>query len=266
MKIGHTSPGRTLSQYYSRKVSRAYEKYNPRNTEWHSSGASLRGWLDWLGLGLDMPYKSIALFVGCWIVLEVGWPLLVVLGVTTAGSVWSVPSAIPCMFIIVYGLLMVGAANMVRGLIVQFSMRRDNLVKALFRGYFWSLLSIGLIVLTHTYYHSNLPQMFILPILYLLPIDIAGTTIPIPIPLGITGFYMDLIVTITVYIVGIIGSCVGGLEIIRYLTDSSKRNGSYGAILSVLMLAVFPAFNICFSLIFFNSTLDLVGRLLSIAV
>jgi len=155
---------------------------------------------------------------------------------------------------------------MVRGLIVHFSMKRDNLVKALFRGYFWSLLSIGLIVLIHTYFHTNLPQMFILPILYLLPIDVAGTTLPIPIPLGITGLYMDLIITILVYVVGIIGSCVGGLEIIKYLNESSKRNGSYGAILSVLILATFPAFNICFSLVFLNTTLDLIGRLLSIAV
>ncbi len=258
-----TSP---LSEYYRRKANRAYVKYNPRNTEWHSSGASLRGWIERLGFVTDMPFKSIALFVGCWITLEIGWPLLVVLGVTTAGSVWSVPSAIPCMFIIVYGLLMTGAVNMVRGLIVHFSMKRDNLVKALFRGYFWSLLSIGLIVLIHTYFHTNLPQMFILPILYLLPIDVAGTTLPIPIPLGITGLYMDLIITILVYVVGIIGSCVGGLEIIKYLNESSKRNGSYGAILSVLILATFPAFNICFSLVFLNTTLDLIGRLLSIAV
>ncbi|MGY5854170.1 MAG: hypothetical protein RTU92_11425 [Candidatus Thorarchaeota archaeon] len=260
------SLGQALSQYYSSKMRDAYRRYDSQKTNWQGSGMSLKGWLNRLSGGLDLPYKSIALFVGCWMVLEIGWPLLIVLGVATAGTVWNIPTAIPCMFIVVYGMVLTSGVNLVRSLIVQLGDRRDNIVKALFRGYFWSLLSIGLIIMVHTYFRTNSVLMFAIPILYLIPIQVVGTTVPIPIPLGITGMYMDLIVTVIVYTVGVTGSCIGGIEIIRYLLNNSRKHGSYGAIFAVLMLAVYPAMNIYFSLIFLNSTLELFGRLLSIAI
>jgi hypothetical protein len=257
-----SSRRKRVKEYYAAKMSGAYKATDPRKTTWEKSGASLMGWMSRFSAVLDMPFKSIALFVGSWMLLETGWPLLIILGVVTAGSVWSVPSSIASMYILLYGLLLVSGANVVRGLIVQLTGQKDNLVKALFRGYFWSLLVVGLILTIHQYFHSHMPLLYLIPIIYLLPIEILGNTVPVPIPLGTTGMYMDIIVTVLIYVVGIIGSCTGGLEVLRHFLDNSRQRGSYHAILSVLMLAVFPAMNIHFSLIFLNSILDLCRRLI----
>lgn len=245
-----------VKQYYASKMAGSYERMDPRKTNWGGSGASMVGWMSRFGTGLDLPFKSISLFVGSWMLLEIGWPILTMLGVATAGSVWSVPSSIASMYIVVYGLVLISGANVVRSLIVQLTGPKDNLVKALFRGYFWSLLVVGLILTIHQYFHSHMPLLFMIPIIYLLPIQVLGNTVPIPIPLGITGMYMDITMTVIVYVVGITGSCIGGLEILRHFLYNS-RQGSYSAILSLLMLAVFPAMNIHFSLVFLNSILDL---------
>ncbi|MFX1485356.1 MAG: hypothetical protein ACFFCP_19460, partial [Promethearchaeota archaeon] len=82
-----------VKQYYATRISGAYESADPRKTTWAKSGASMIGWISRFGASLDMPFKSIALFVGSWMLLEIGWPLLIILGVVTAGSVWSVPSS-----------------------------------------------------------------------------------------------------------------------------------------------------------------------------
>ena len=150
--------------------------------------------------------------------------------------------------------------NSVRSIILQLGSRRDNLVKALFRGYFWSLLSIGLILLIHEYFHTVMPQLFFLPLFYLLPVQILGNTTPIPIPLGFSGQYMDIAVTIIVYAVGITGSSIGGIELLQHLLDNSQQRGIYGSIFGLLLLAIFPIANIYFSLVFLNTTLDLFGR------
>jgi hypothetical protein len=252
-----SSRRKRVERYYDSKIGDTYKATDPRKTTWAGPAASMMGWMSRFGSGLDMPFKSIALFVGSWMLLEIGWPLLTILGVATAGSVWSVPSSIASMFIMVYGLVMISGANVVRSLIVQLTGQKDNLVKALFRGYFWSLLVVGLVLTVHQYFHSHLPFLYLIPIIYLLPIEILGNTVPIPIPLGITGMYMDIILMVIIYVVGITGSCIGGLEILRYFLDNSRQRGSYHAILSVLMLAVFPAMNIHFSLVFLNSILDL---------
>jgi len=253
-----------VKQYYASKMARTYERMDPKRTDWTGSGTSMMGWISRLGAGLDLSFKSIALFVGSWMLLEIGWPVLTMLGVATAGSVWSIPSSIASMYIVVYGLVLVSGANVVRSLIVQLTGQKDNLVKALFRGYFWSLLVVGLILTIHHYFHSHMPLLFMIPIVYLLPIQIVGNTVPIPIPLGITGIYMDIIMMVIVYVVGITGSSIGGLEILRHFLDNSHQGG-HSAILSLLMLAVFPAMNIHFSLVFLNSILDVLrGLILSV--
>jgi hypothetical protein len=252
-----------LANYYATKAASAYERMDPEKTNWERPGVSLKGWMNQFTGGLDLPFKSIVLFAGSWMLLEIGWPLLIVFGVATAGTVWSIPTAIPCLFIAVYVSIMISGMNMVRSIITQLGDRKDNLVKALFRGYFWSLLSIGVILTIHEYFHSTMPQLFFLPILYLIPIEVLGTTVPIPLLLGFSGLYMDISVTIIVYAIGITGSSIGGIEILRNLLDNSRQRGTYGAIFGVLLLAVFPVVNIYFSLVFLTSTLDLFGRCLS---
>jgi len=246
-----------VGQYYSRKMGSAYKMTHPRTSSWEKSGSSMMGWLSRFGSGIDVPFRSIALFAGSWLMLEIGWPILTLLGVVTAGSVWSISSAIPFLFIVVYGIVLMSGSNLVRNLISHLTGQRDNLVKAVFRGYFWSLLSVGLILTIHQYFQGILPFLFVIPIIYLLPFEIVGTTIPIPIPLGVTGWYINILVMVIVYIVGITGSCSGGIEILRYFMNGSSQQGTYHAILSVLLLAVFPAMNVQFSLVFLNSILEL---------
>lgn len=242
---------------------RNYQRFGPRKTNWYSSGGSVSGWMARFNAGLNRPFKSIAIFAGGWMLLEIGWPILILLGVATAGSVWNIPTAIPFMFVVVYGLTLISGSNLVRSLVTQIGNRSDSLVKALFRGYFWSLLSVGLLFTVSTYFHLKMPFMFVIPIVYLLPIEALGNTIPIPVPLGITGWYMDIIFTIIVYTVGVTGSCIGGIEILKHVMDNSHQHGSYGAIFNLLVLAVFPVLNIYFSLVFLTSVFDLFGRFIS---
>ncbi len=256
----HSGLKQRIKHYYAAKVKELEED---QNKNWERSGGSLKGWMNQFTGGLDLPFKSIAIFAGSWMLLELGWPLLIVFGVATAGNVWSISTTIPCLFIAVYVNIMVSGMNMIRSIITQLGERRDNLVKALFRGYFWSLLSIGLILIVHEYFHTTMPQLFFLPIFYIIPIQILGNTVPLPLFLGFSGLYMDIAVTIIVYAIGITGSAIGGIEILRNLLDNSRQRGTYGAIFGVLLLAVFPVVNIYFSLVFLTTTLDLFGRPLS---
>lgn len=260
----NTSRKRRLERYYAEKTEPYYKQMNPRETNWDRSNASFKGWINQVFGGLDFPYKSIALFAGSWLILECGWPLLIVYGIISAGTVWNIPTAIPCVFITVYIIIMISGMNMIRSIITQLGSNRDNLVKALFRGYFWSLLSIGLILLVHEYFRTTMPQLFVLPIFYIIPIEILGTTTPIPIPIGYSGLYMDLSVTIILYTIGVTGSSIGGIELLRNLLENSRQRGTYGAIFGVLLLAAFPMLNISFSLVFLSSVLDLFRRCLSI--
>lgn len=253
-----------IGQYYAKRVERVSRDSKKREANWDKSSSSMKGAVSQFGANLDLPFKSITLFAGSWMMLEIGWPLLVIWGVASAGSVWNIPTAIPFVFITTYGLVLVSGANVVRSLVTQLAGRRDNIVKALFRGYFWGLLSVGLIFLIHSYFHANLPLLFFIPILYLLPVDIAGVTVPVFIPLGFSGFYMDMMARIIVYAVGVTGSCIGGIELLKHFMDNSAPRGTYGAILSVLLLAIFPAMNIHFSSVFLTTILELFWRFLVI--
>lgn len=248
-------------------MERVSQKKDSKQANWDRSSSSMKGMMARFSSELDVPFKSIALFAGSWMILEIGWPLLLMWGVASAGSVWNIPTAIPFAFVLTYGLVLVSGSNVVRSLVTHLAGKRDNIVKALFRGYFWGLLSVGLIFLIHGYFHSNLPLLFLIPIFYLLPIDITLVgTIPIPIPLGVTGLYMDMVATIIVYAVGVTGSCIGGIEVLKHFMDNSAQRGTYGAILALLLLAVYPAMNIYFSSAFLTTILELFGRFLGIGI
>ncbi|MBA7693319.1 hypothetical protein ES703_101899 [subsurface metagenome] len=266
----HSGLKQRISHYYAdkeeeqgKKTEKEKELERDLKRNYERSGVSLKGWMNRFTGGLDLPFKSIAIFAGSWMLLEIGWPLLIIFGVATAGTVWSIPTTIPCLFIAVYVNIMISGMNMIRSIITQLGDRRDNLVKALFRGYFWSFLSIGLILIVHEYFHTTMPNLFILPILYFIPLQVFGNTVPFPLFLGLSGWYMDIAVTIVVYAIGITGSAIGGIEILRSLLDNSRQRGTYGAIFGVLLLAVFPVMNIYFSLVFLTTTMDLFGRCVS---
>jgi hypothetical protein len=257
--------GARLWRYYSSKMSHAYQIMHPRETNWEQSAASLKGGIAKFGASLDLPFKSLAIFVGSWLILEIGWSLILVFGVATAGTVWKIPATIVFLFITIYGTVLTSGTNMVRTLIMQLGDRRDNLVKALFRGYLWSLLSVGVVYLVHDYFHKKLAWMFILPILYFVPMQVLGTTVPVPIFLGISGWYMDIMVVIIAYAVGVTGACIGGIEILRYLLNASSQHGSYGAIFGLLLLSIFPVMNVYFTFLFFDGLMDIMVELMSFA-
>ena len=233
-----------------------------QRANWQSSGMALKGLMGSLGANMDLPFKSIILFVGSWIMLETGLPILIVVGVVTAGSVWTIPSAIPLVFLTVYCTLLTSCANLIRSIVIELGRKRDNLVKALFRGYFWSLLAVGLIYIVHAHFSEHI-VLCLWPVLYFIPIDAHflgfGGTFPVPIFLGITGFYMNIIAAVIIFAVGVTGSCIGGIEVLRYVLDTSREHGLFGSIIGILVLAVFPAMNIYFSSVFLSSILELVG-------
>ena len=277
---GSESLVRRAARYYASKTTNAVQSSDrgtggvsagdtgrthvKQRANWQGSGFALKGLMSKLGGNLDLPFKSVIIFVGSWLMLETGLPLLIVVGVATAGSIWSISSAIPLVFLSVYCTLLSSGSNLIRSLVLELGNRRDNMVKALFRGYFWSILAVGLLYFVHGYF-CNLTLLYNWPVLYFIPIDVSflgiGGTAPVPVPLGIVGYYMNIIATVIMFAVGVTGSCIGGLEILRYVLDSSREHGLFGAIFGVLMLAVYPAMNVYFSSIFLHSILDLLGRL-----
>ncbi len=240
---------------------RVYKALSPEKTNWAGSFAPWRSAFGHLSAGIDLPFKSIAMFATCWIALETGWPLLILLGIISAGTVWTISAAIPCIFVLTYGLLLVNGANIVRTLVMQASERHDNLVKAISRGYLWSILSIGVIYVIHEYFTIHLPLLFLIPVIYIVPIEVLGNTIPIPIPLGLSGNYINLVVLVVVYVVGITGACIGGIEVLRYFMNTNRKYGVAGSIFNLLLLAVFPAVNVIFSFVFLDVITKLVGGL-----
>jgi len=212
--------------------------------------------------GLDLPVKSIMVFVATTLLLSHGFLLLAALGVALSGSVWSIPATIPMVVVATYAVCLASAANMVRelvGLFSLFSRERGSLVAALFQGYFGALLTIGLLYLIHLYIQAAAWPLFWLPIFYLVPIDIYGFTVPIPLFMGFTGTYLVLVWWVVVFAVGVTGACTGGLALLRFLLEDLQGRGVYGALLSVLVVAVFPALNVWGAV----TVLELVSQLLA---
>ena len=253
------------AKYYAKKTSNARKDspYPKKRASWEGSGASLRGAIGRSASSLDLPFKSLMFFVGSAILLSVGWTVLIVFGVAFAGSVWSISATIPSMFIITYAIMMINGTNMIRELAVRYRSKNDSIVSALFRGYFWSLLSIGFILLVHRFFLTSVPHIFNMPIVYFIPIEVelvVGGTIPVPVPLGMSGWYIDIISKVLVFVIGIVGACIGGLEILEFVMAKSSQNGIYGAIFNILFLASYPAFNLYFSISFLDFIIDLYWR------
>jgi len=206
---------------------------------------------------------SVTIFVGCIFLLSTpAFFLLVAFGVAVSGSVWSIPTAVPMLVVATYAACLVSAANMVRELTGVLAGERGEgePVYGMFRGYFGALLQIGLIHLVNVYLSIRSPLIFLIPVLYLVPIEIYGFTVPIPIFLGFSGTYMLLVFFIVLFVVGVHGAVVGGLEFLRGLLPKLEQRGLYGAVLALLVVAVFPAFNIWA----FSTILEIVKDVVSI--
>ncbi len=249
-------------------MSRAYDVMDPRKTTWAGSSKGTSEWFSRLTGGIDLPFRSIGLFAASWLALEMGWPLVALGGVVLAGDVWSIPAMIPFLFVTLFVTVLVSASNMIRAIVIQLSQQRDNLVKALFRGYFWGYLSIGMIVIIVEHTTRTMPQLFLLPIIYLVPIEgsILGTggTVPIPVFVGLSGNFIHISVIILIYVIGITASAIGGLEILRHVMDNTRGRGVYGAIFNILFLSVFPAVNITLSIKMMEVILTITGGLIGV--
>lgn len=221
-------------------------------------GLAQLGWL-------DLPVPSIFIFVLTFTLLQFGHGILMVVAVATAGSIWALGTAIPATFIITYLVCMVSAANLVRQVVRHLSGQQDNLMKALFRGYLWALLSIGLVSIVHLYFCCYVPQLYCMPIIFFIPIDVYGFTIPIPIPLGTTGPLMEFAFRVVVFGVGVTGACVGGIELLRCILDRLSGRGLYASLLQVLLLSVFPGLNMALSMLLLVRLEPLIDEIVRIA-
>ena len=197
---------------------------------------------------LGLPMKSFFTFVFTFVMLEHGHGLLILAGAASSGSVWTMGTIVPGTFIIAYFICLVSAANVIREVVQHVGNRRDNLIKALFRGYLWTLLAVGLVSLVHLYFCANTPEIFAMSIYFVVPIQVWGFTVPIPIGLGFTGPLMEFGWQVVVFAIGITGGCAGGLELLRYLTAYLADRGLYASLLQVLLLVAFPGVNMAFSI------------------
>ncbi|MHA1881747.1 MAG: hypothetical protein ACTSUO_01735 [Candidatus Thorarchaeota archaeon] len=92
-----------------------------------------------------------------------------------------------------------------------------------------------------------------MPIIIIIPFEILGTTTPIPIPLGVTKYYLNYLVVLFVYVIGITGACVGGLEVFEYFKSVSQKHGLYGSMMNILLHTVYPTVNVILSLVFLTT-------------
>ncbi len=208
----------------------------------------------------ELPYRSLALFLATFMVSTVAGILVVPVGVAVSGSVWTVMVSIGFTAVVLIVACMVSLANFVRGLIgalssslVSGSGGATALVGALFRGYFGGIIQAGCILLVYRFLVSVALGLFVIPMVYFIPIEVLGFTVPIPIPLGWSGIYMAVSVYVVVTVVLLGSFLMGGIELLqafRDQVDDARGDGAgdgsqlQRAAMYLLFLTLFPAVNI----------------------
>ncbi len=209
----------------------------------------------------ELPYRSLISFLATFMIATVGSFFIIPMGVVASGSVWTIPVTIGVIAILIVVVCLVSLANFVRGLISSIS---DTLrsrggggsvvfVHALFRGYFGGILQAGCIILTFNFLLSQAQGLFLIPMFYLIPIDVMGFTVPIPVFLGFSGIYIIVAVAVVTTVVLVASFLMGGLELLQAVKnhvenlEGGYEGGSsrlYAAALYLLFLTLFPAVNV----------------------
>jgi len=208
----------------------------------------------------ELPYRSLMLFLATFMVATVAGILVIPVGVAVSGSVWTVLVSIGFVAIVLVVVCVVSLANFVRGLIAAFSTTLTSgrggdsvaLVGALFRGYFGGIIQAGCILLVYKFLASVAPGLFGILMIYFIPIEVLGSTVPIPIPLGWSGLYIAVSVYVAVSVILLGSFLMGGIELLQAVRIQVEENGGEAggvsqlqrAAMYLIFLTLFPAVNI----------------------
>ncbi len=246
----------------AQSIGRQFTRSQRAPLQWQASSSIIKSQFSALFGMLNLPHKSIALFVMSWLALETALPLLIVAGVVLAGDVWTVFAMVPFMIIGVYLTMLISCSNIILQLIIQLS-NKETMFKAIAKGYLWGLFSIGAILMIHSYFITRCGYLFTMDVVFLVPIEGSflgiGGTIPIPVFLGVSGIYIIMAVKMLVIAIATIACATGGLEILQYVVATAKKHGVYGLLLALLLVAVFPTFNVVMALEVYGAVLTLLG-------
>jgi hypothetical protein len=262
----NTMPTHSPNQYRNRRENDGSADKTHKNS--HSGGRKFagagRGVLTGIliggfkGTAHDLPYRSLMIFLATFTIATVAGIFVVPVGIAVSGSVWTVMVSIGFTAIVLITACLISLANFVRGLIASLSTSLSlgigggsgtTLVDAIFRGYFGGILQVGCILLVYRFLLTGASGLFIIPMIYFIPIDILGTTLPVPIPLGFAGNYIMLSVVVVATVTLVASFLMGGIELLQALRSAASEDGRSSANLQraalyLLFLTLFPALNI----------------------
>jgi len=209
----------------------------------------------------ELPYRSLMVFLATFMIATAAGILVVPVGVAISGSVWTVLVSIGFVAIVLIVACVVSLANFVRGLITTLSTTLTSgrggggsvsLYGALFRGYFGGIMQVGCILLVYGALRVGAWGLFTIFMVYIIPIDIWGFTVPIPIPLGFSGMYISIAVHVIATVVLVGSFLMGGIELLQAIRNQVDKGGDgdgggsalHRSALYLLFLTLFPALNI----------------------
>lgn len=220
----------------------------------------------------ELPYRSLTLFLATFTVATAAGILVVPVGVAVSGSVWTVLVSTGFVAIVLAVTCVVSLANFVHGLISALSTSLSSgrggddsvsVYGALFRGYFGGIIQVGCILLVYEALRVSAWGLFAVPMVYVIPIEVLGCTVPIPIPLGFSGMYISIAVHVVATVVLVASFLMGGIEMLQairaHVDDGEDGSSLYRSALYLLFLTVFPALNILLCCLLISAYAPIIG-------
>jgi len=210
----------------------------------------------------DLPWRSLMIFVVTATVATSAALLIVMAGVVLSQSVWSILVTTGFIAVLLVAVCLVSLVNFIRGVItVASSSIRSRFVFALWK-YFGTVIQVGCIILLYNFFKVFAWGLFYIPMVYFIPMEILGTTCPIPVFLPnafFSGSYIGMAAYVIAMAVTVAGFVTGGLDLLAAIADRAHEGSDagssslYDSFLYVLFVTVFPALNIIVAVHLINS-------------
>ena len=210
----------------------------------------------------DLPWRSLLVFVATFTIATSAGLLVAMAGIVVSQSAWDILVTTGFIAMILVAVCLLSLVNFIRGVIAATaSAIQSRFVFALWR-YFGTIIQVGCIILVYGFFSVFAWGLFIVPMIYFIPLDILGTTVPVPVFLPnalSSGAYIAMAAYVIAIGVTVAGFVTAGLDLLAAIADQAhqgKEEGSSGvfnSVLYVLFVTIFPALNIVVAVHLINS-------------
>lgn len=219
--------------------------------------------LDELRSGLhDLPWRSLMIFVATSTIATSAALLVVMAGVVASQSVWSILVTTGFIAVMLVAVCLLSLVNFIRGVIdMASSAIRSRIVFAVWK-YFGTIIQVGCIILVYNFFRVFAWGLFQIPMIYFIPLEVFGTTIPVPVFI-LGALTSDGYIAMAAYVIAtgvtVAGFVTGGLDLLAAVADyahQGSEDGSsslYNSFLYILFVTIFPALNIIVAVHLINS-------------